>query len=131
MNLKKRRKFKVKFKKLINSFKYAFTGIFSALKTERNLKIHISIATLVIIFGIILKISKIEWLICLICIMTVISSELINTAIETTVDIAMPNKNELAKRAKDIGAASVIVLATISAIIGLIIFVPKIIILFK
>ncbi len=121
----------MKDKKLINSFKYAFTGIFSALKTERNLKIHISIATLVIIFGIILKISKIEWLICLICIMTVISSELINTAIETTVDIAMPNKNELAKRAKDIGAASVIVLATISAIIGLIIFVPKIIILFK
>ncbi len=53
----------MKDKKLINSFKYAFTGIFSALKTERNLKIHISIATLVIIFGIILKISKIEWLI--------------------------------------------------------------------
>lgn len=121
----------MKDKKLINSFKYAFTGIFSALKTERNLKIHISIATLVIIFGIILKISKIEWLICLICIMTVISSELINTAIETTVDIAMPNENELAKRAKDIGAASVLVLAITSAIIGLIIFVPKIIILFK
>ena len=121
----------MKNKKLINSFKYAFIGIFSALKTERNLKIHISIATQVIIFGIIFKISKIEWLICLICIMTVISSELINTAIETTVDIAMPNKNELAKRAKDTGAASVLVLAITSAIIGLIIFVPKIIILFK
>ena len=120
----------MKNKKLINSFKYAFTGILSALKTERNLKIHISIAILVIIFGIIFKISKIEWLICLICIMTVISSELINTAIETTVDIAMPNKNELAKRAKDIGASSVLVLAIISAIIGLIIFVPKIL-LFK
>ncbi len=121
----------MKNKKLINSFKYAFTGILSALKTERNLKIHISIAILVIIFGIIFKISKIEWLICLICIMTVISAELINTAIETTVDISMPNKNELAKRAKDIGASSVLVLAIISAIIGLIIFVPKILLLFK
>ena len=106
-------------------------GIFSALKTERNLKIHISIATLVIIFGIIFKISKLEWFICLICIMTVISSELINTAIETTIDIAMPNKNELAKRAKDIAASSVLILAIISAIICLIIFVPKIIMLFK
>lgn len=121
----------MKNKRMINSFKYAFAGIFSALKTEKNLKIHISIATLVIIFGIIFKISKLEWLICLICIMTVISSELINTAIETTIDIAMPNKNELAKRAKDIAASSVLILAIISAIIGLIIFVPKIIMLFK
>ena len=121
----------MKNKKLINSFKYAFKGIFSALKTEKNLKIHTIIAILVIIFGIIFKLSKLEWLICLICIMTVISSELINTAIETTVDIAMPNKNELAKRAKDIGAASVLVLAIFSAIIGLIIFLPKIIMLFK
>lgn len=121
----------MKNKKLINSFKYAFNGIISATKTERNLKIHLSIATLVIIFGIIFKLNKIEWLICLICIMSVISAELINTAIEITVDIAMPKINNNAKRAKDISAASVLILAIFSALIGLIIFIPKIIILFK
>ena len=116
----------MKNKRLINSFKYAFTGIFSALKTEKNLKIHISIATLVIIFGIIFKISKLDWVICLIGIMTVISSELINTAIENTVDLITKEKNEQAKIAKDVEAGAVLVSAIAAAIIGLMIFVPKI-----
>lgn len=57
----------------------------------------------------------------------VISSELINTAIETVVDIVMPEKNSKAKLAKDVAASSVLVVATASAIIGLIIFIPKIV----
>ena len=69
----KSRKFKVKSKKLINSFKYAIQGIFSSFKTERNMKIHIFIMFLVIAFGIILKINKYEWIICFLCFAIVIS----------------------------------------------------------
>ena len=113
-------------KKLRNSFKYAFQGIEEAWKTEQNLKIHFMIMALVIIAGFIFKISLIEWMVCLLLFAIVISLELINTAIETTVDIAMPEINEKAKYAKDIAAGAVLFSAMISIIIGLIIFLPKI-----
>ena len=113
-------------KKVRNSFKYAFQGIEEAWKTEQNLKIHFMIMTLVIIAGFIFKISLIEWMVCLLLFAIVISLELINTAIETTVDIAMPEINEKAKYAKDIAAGAVLFSAMISVIIGLIIFLPKI-----
>lgn len=113
-------------KKLINSFKYAFSGIASAFKTERNMKIHVLAVVLVTLAGFLFKISKMEWIICIILFGMVISLELANTAIETTVDIAMPERNEKAKLAKDISAGAVLVCAFVSVIVGLMIFVPKI-----
>ena len=115
-------------KKLLKSFKYAFDGIYTGIKEEQNMKIHITIMILVIIFGIMLKISKIEWIICIILFGFVISMELINTAIENTVDLVTKEKNEHAKIAKDVAAGAVLVSAIASAIIGLIIFVPKILV---
>lgn len=109
-----------------NSFKYAFQGILQELKEEQNLKIHILIMILVIIAGIYYKISKFEWIACIMLFGMVISLELINTAIENTVDLAMPEKHPKAKIAKDVAAAAVLVEAVTSAIIGLIIFIPKI-----
>lgn len=116
-----------KSKNVISSFKYAFQGMFSALKTERNLKIHITIMILVIIAGIVLKISKIEWIICIILFGLVIGGEMFNSAIETVVDIAMPDINPKAKFAKDAAAGAVLVFAIASAIIGFMIFGPKLI----
>lgn len=113
-------------KKFLNSFKYAFQGILTSFKSERNMKVHFLIMFLVIILGFLYKISKVEWMICIILFVIVISGELINTAIEITVDIAMPEKNEKAKKAKDVSAGAVLVLAIGAAIIGLIIFIPKI-----
>ena len=81
---------------------------------------------LVIILGIVLKISRIEWIICIILFGFVISLELVNTAIETTVDLITQEKNPKAKIAKDVSAGAVLIDAITSAIIGLIIFVPKI-----
>lgn len=123
----KRRKLKVKTKKLINSFKYALQGFFTSFRKERNMKIHILIMLLVIIIGLILKINIMEWFICIILFGIVIAGEMFNTAIETTVDIAMPYKDKRAKIAKDISAGAVLVLAITSVIIGLMIFIPKII----
>ena len=81
---------------------------------------------LVIILGFLLKLTKWEWITCIILFGLVISAELMNTAIETLTDIAMPEKNPKAKLTKDVAAGGVLVMAIISVIVGLMIFVPKI-----
>lgn len=113
-------------KKLINSFKYAIEGILVSFKTEKNMKIHILVMILVIVAGILLKISKLEWIISIILFSIVIAGELFNTAIETVVDMVMPEKNEKAKIAKDVSAGAVLILSMGAAIIGFMIFIPKI-----
>ena len=130
MKLRVKRIVKVKTKKLANSFKYAFEGFITSFRTERNMKIHILIMLLVILLGILLKINMYEWIICVILFSAVIAAELFNTAIETTVDMISLEKSPQAKLAKDISAGAVLVLAIASAIIGLIIFIPKFIALF-
>lgn len=114
-------------KKRIDSFKYAIRGIRTALKSETNLQIHLIVAVLVIIFGLILSISIIEWLICLLCFGMVIGAEILNSAIEKVVDLASPNQHELAGKAKDIAAGAVLFCAIIAAIAGLLIFIPKLV----
>lgn len=126
MNKRKLVKMRKKRKRLINSFKYAIQGIGEALKTEQNLKIHFIITVLVVILGFVYNISALEWITCIILFGLVISLEVVNTAIETTVDIAMPDINEKAKFAKDIAAGAVLIAAIISVMVGLIIFIPKI-----
>lgn len=118
---------KQEYKKIINSFKYAIEGLVSSFKTERNMKIHIMAMIIVIALGIFMKLNKIEWCIITIAIVTVISAELFNTAIETVVDMVSPQKNPQAKLVKDIAAAAVLVLAIGAAVIGIIIFGPKIV----
>ena len=114
-------------KRLIDSFRYAFYGIVEAYKSEQNLKIHTVFAVLVVLAGFILKISYVEWLVCLVLIGLVLMAEFFNTAIEYVVDLASPDIHPLAKLAKDTASAGVLMMAIISAIIGLIIFVPKVI----
>lgn len=121
---------KINKKKLKNSFKYAIEGIESAFKTEQNLKIHFIVMAIVIVLGILLKINYIEWAICFLLFGFVITAELLNTAIEVTVDLAMPKKNDKAKLAKDIAAGAVLVSSIIAILVGIVIFLPKIINLF-
>ena len=122
---KVKRKLKLDNKRLINSFKYALQGIKQSYKGEQNLKIHTVVAVLVIIFGFLLKINYLEWLICLVLIALVLMAEFFNTAIEYVVDLASPKIHPLAKAAKDTASAGVLMMAIIAAIIGLIIFSPK------
>jgi len=127
MDNRRKRKLKVKTKKLMNSFKYAIQGFLMSFKKERNMKIHFFVMIAVIVIGFLLKISKIEWIVCIVLFGIVIAGEMFNTAIETTVDIAMPYKNPKAKIAKDVSAGGVLILALTSAVIGCMIFIPKII----
>lgn len=118
---------KQKNKKIVNSFKYAIEGIATSFKEERNMKIHVFVMCLVIAMGFLLKISILEWIICIVLFSVVIAAELFNTAIETTIDMVMPEINQKAKIAKDVSAGAVLVLALGAAVIGIIIFLPKII----
>lgn len=108
------------------SFKYAIEGILKTIKDERNIKIHILAVIVVIIMGTIYKISTLEWIICIILFGLVISSEMINTSIEHTVDLITKEENKLAKLAKDAAAGAVLVNAIASIIIAGIIWIPKI-----
>ena len=118
-------------KRLINSFKYAIEGLKTAYLEEQNLRLHTISAILVVIFGIILKLSVIELSICLILIGLVLMAEFFNTSLENIVDMITLEKNPYAKKAKDIAAAGVLVFAFFSMVIGILIFVPKIISIIK
>ena len=110
---------------LYKSFGYAFQGIFNTIRTERNIKIHCAAAVLVTVFGIWLKISKTEWMICFILFGLVLALELVNTAIEATVDLCTEERRPLAKKAKDAAAGAVLIAAVFAAIIGVMIFIPR------
>jgi Diacylglycerol kinase len=122
---------KSKIKRIANSFKYAWKGIFSAFKSERNMKIHFLMMLLVVVCGITFEISLFEWQLCIILFGIVIAFEIINTAIEVVVDLVMPNIDSRAKLAKDLAAGAVLVVATSAAFIGLTIFIPKFLELLK
>ncbi|WP_446936121.1 diacylglycerol kinase family protein [Lysinibacillus fusiformis] len=111
-------------RKYLRSFGYAFEGIITASK-EPNLRSHIVSAVIVILAGYFTGLSRTEWYIVLLLIALMFALEMINTAIERVVDLASPNLHPLAKQAKDIAAGAVLVFALFSAIIGLLIFLPK------
>ena len=115
-----------KVKKFFCGFKYATNGILETIKNELNIKVHFFIMFLVIILGFLLIISVFEWIICIILFSIVIAAEIFNTAIEHIVNNLVSDKNEYARMAKDASAGAVLVLAIGSAIIGTIIFLPKI-----
>lgn len=118
-------------KRLRKSFGYAFKGIDDVIKHEPNMKIHVVVAILAVIMAFILKVSIIEWIILVLLIGAVLAAETINTTIENLVDMYTKEYDEKAKIVKDTAAGTVLILAITSAIIGLIIFIPKIIYLLE
>ena len=117
-------------KRFVKSFGYAVEGLKYAFKYEQNILAHTLATILVIIMGFVFNISFTEWLILLLIIGLVIATELINTSIEAVVDLITLEKHPVAKVAKDTAAAAVMVFAFIAVLIGVIIFVPKILALF-
>ncbi len=108
-----------------NPFSNALNGIVASYGSERNLRIHTTIALVAVALGAWLGLSPGEWCWVALCIALVIMAELINTAIEACVDVASPNEHPLAKKAKDAAAAAVLVVAAFSFTIGVLIFLPK------
>ena len=114
-------------KKLLHSFKYPISGLKYAYRNEQNLAVDVGIALLVIVFSFIFQVSLIEAAILALTIGLVLAFELVNTAIEAVVDLITEDYHPLAKVAKDTSAAAVLVFAIAAVVVGLIIFLPKVI----
>ena len=106
----------------IRSFGYAIEGFRTAVATERNIKVQLLVGVLAIVAGVVLKIDALSWVLVLLCIGLVLFAELVNTSIEAIVDLATQDLQPLAKRAKDIAAASVFTLSITAAVVGIIVF---------
>src|SRR5579883_226169 len=110
--------------KFIASFGFAFRGLLHTLRTQRNMRVHLKVACCALLAGVLLHISAGEFALIFVAIGIVFVTEMFNTAIELTVDIATQEYHELARIAKDVAAGAVLVSAMLAVVIGLFVFVP-------
>lgn len=121
----------VEIRKLNRSFGYAFRGIYYALKYNQNLRIHFVIAIVVIVSSVIFQVNAFEMGILGVMILLVLSAEMVNTAIEQMVDCVVQQQTKEAEIAKDVSAGMVLLTAIGSVIVGVLIFAPYILKLFR
>ncbi len=107
---------------LIRSFGYALAGIAQLIRHQRNAQIHLFVTVVVCLASAAWGLSRIEWLVLILTIALVLGMEALNTAVETVVDLAMPEYHPLAKRAKDVAAGGVLVVAIGAACVALLLF---------
>ncbi len=111
----------------IKSFQYAFKGLSYVFRNESNMQVHVIAAIVVVLAGFFFQISRLEWVAVVGAISLVMTAEAINTSIEAIVDLVSPKQHELAGRAKDVAAGAVTISAIGAVIIGVLIFLPKIV----
>lgn len=109
------------------SFGFALQGFRYTLATERNIRVMLGGAAFAVVMGLVLQLDLVSWAIVLLCIGCVLAAELMNTAIETVVDLVSPEYHPLAGHAKDIAAAAVYVLSFLIAVVGVCVFANAII----
>lgn len=112
---------------LVKSFKFAFDGIKTEFKKGRNFRIQIFMGLCAIALGLILKIPNYEWFDIILVIASVLILELINTAVESIVDMISPEIQEKAKIAKDVSAGAVLVASIAAVCVGALLFIPRLI----
>ena len=113
----------------LRSFGYAMEGFRTAVTTERNIKVQLAVGAVAVVAGIVCRLDALSWVLVVLCIGLVLFAELVNTSIEAIVDLATQELHPLAKRAKDIAAASVFTLSIMAAIVGVIVFARAILLL--
>ena len=109
---------------LLEGFGFAFAGLWYALRTQRNVRIHLSIAAAAIALGLWLGLSPDRWAVLVLTIGFVLVSEVMNTALEKLVDLVSPGYHPLAKVVKDVMAGGVLLTAMIAVIVGLLVLGP-------
>ncbi|RZK57169.1 MAG: diacylglycerol kinase family protein [Pedobacter sp.] len=114
-------------KKFFKGFVYSFQGLAYAFRTQLNFRVHCVATVLVVPSGFYFKLTANEWLWITTAIATVVILELLNTALEVLVDLVLPEQNPKAGAIKDVASAAVLIGGLMALIIGLIIFVPKLI----
>jgi len=113
-------------RKRARSFIFAFNGFKYLIKAEHNFRIHLSLMSVAIVLALFFNLAKTDWLFIIFAIAIVLITETINSAIEAIIDLVSPEFNKKAGLVKDIAASAVLLASVIAAIIGLIIFIPKI-----
>lgn len=113
--------------KRLKSFTYAFNGLRILLREEHNSRIHLFATVCVVVAGVIFRISSLEWVAVVFAIGLVFGGEIFNSAIEDLADVVCPERDERIKKVKDLSAAAVLMSAFTALIIGLIIFIPKVV----
>jgi len=113
-------------KKRAASFRYAFRGLIDLFKSQVNARIHGAAVLAVVLAGFYFQISRTEWIAVTLCILLVFSLEAMNTAIEYLTDLVSPDFHPLAGKAKDVAAAAVLLAAFGAVLVGLIIFLPRV-----
>lgn len=114
-----------------NSFRYAFAGVYRLLRREHNAWLHLCAAVAVVALGAALSISRLEWCAVVFAITAVLSAEAFNTAVETLADALQPEHDPLVGQAKDLAAAGVLLVSLGAAVVGLIIFAPRLLALLQ
>jgi len=114
-------------KRILNSFNYAISGIMHCFRTQRNMRIHFTMAIIAVMMGVLLNITKSEMLILVLAIFFVLFAEMVNTTVEALVDMVTKEYHPLAKTAKNIAAGAVLIASLCALIVGYIIFFDKII----
>jgi len=122
---------KFSLKKRLLSIKYAMSGVRILFWEEPNALIQLFVTVCVLVAGFIFRISSGEWIAVILCFGLVISLESVNSAIENIADFVSPGKHEMIKKVKDLAAGAVLIGAVISVIVGMIVFLPKVIKFFK
>ncbi len=114
------------FSKFLRSFVIGSLGLAHAFRTEQNMRIHFLIALGVIVAGLVFAVAVWEWIVLVLSIGMVISAECVNTAMERLADLVSREKHPLIKQAKDCSSGAVLVLAITAAVVGGLVFFPKI-----
>ena len=112
-------------RKRLRSFAYAFNGIRLLIQNEPNAWIHCAAAISAVALGFVLQISHLEWIAIVVVIGMVLAAEAVNSSIEALADLVSPEYNEAIKRTKDLAAGAVLLVAIAAAVVGCIIFIPK------
>ena len=112
--------------KFFRSFKYALIGIGTVFKEEFNARVHFLAAVVVVVLGLVMKLAWFEWIIIIMVMGGVFTMELINTSIEGLADLYSTDYNPKIKKIKDLSAGAVLVASITALVIGLVIFLPKI-----
>ncbi|HSC73680.1 MAG TPA: diacylglycerol kinase [Gaiellaceae bacterium] len=110
---------------IIESFNYAIEGVIHVLRTQRNMRIHFAVAVAVLVIGVAVGVSRVELIVLLLSITFVLVAEMINTAIEGTIDAATTSFDPMAKLAKDIAAGAVLISAVNAVAVGYLVFAGK------
>jgi len=113
-------------KKRIQSFKYAGKGVAKVAVSEANFLIHLAAAAFVTALGFYFSLAPLEWAAVLLCFGLVMSAEAMNSAVERVVNFISPGHHEQAGEIKDIAAGAVLIAAAAAALVGAVIFLPKI-----